>query len=653
MADEGGAYWTLATAQKLVMDSTDLDELPSDLSDKLEVTEYDTPTADSASTMMRTSASVGEKPRTTGGMRNYMLLLSEQKKHWKWYIVLILSAIGGGASQPISAYLFATEITLFQSWGPWLPGLAGFWSLMFVMLAILVAISYFALGWSSSTIAFHIIYRYRCEYFENIVSQSIGFFDADDHSVGALTARLATDPSQLQELLGTNMAFVLISILNVVGCLIISFYFGWKLTIVTLSSSMPLIVAASFFRIRYEARFEKMNNEVFAESAKFATESITAFRTVSALTLEDTILKRYETLLCEHVKNSFGKSSWVTLLFAVADSIALLCMAFVLWYGGSLMLKGEYLPFQYMIVYIAVLQGGLGAGQWLSYGPNVAKASVAADRILEMRANGQETGTPPPLDRGSMEDGDSGVKVEFRNVRFKYPTRDVPVLNGLDLTIEKNQFAAIVGPSGCGKTTVVSALERFYSADSGQILYNGTDISAVSLEDYRRDISLVSQEPNLFDGTIRENILLGVNTDTTTEEQVQQACRDAEIHEFIMSLPDGYNTEIGSRGVTLSGGQKQRFAIARALIRNPRLLLLDEATSNLDGDTERAVQAVFERTRKNRTIIMVAHRLATIQNADIIFVLGDGRVLEKGNHATLLKMRGIYYQMCHAQALDR
>ena len=136
-----------------------------------------------------------------------------------------------------------------------------------------------------------------------------------------------------------------------------------------------------------------------------------------------------------------------------------------------------------------------------------------------------------------------------------------------------------------------------------------------------------------------------MNPDTTTEEQVHQACRDAEIHEFIMSLPDGYNTEIGSRGVTLSGGQKQRFSIARALIRNPRLLLLDEATSNLDGDTERAVQAVFERTRKNRTMIMVAHRLATIQNADIIFVLGDGRVLEKGNHTTLLKMRGIYYQM--------
>ncbi|KAL0467728.1 ABC transporter-like protein [Neurospora intermedia] len=616
LAEEGGAYWALATSQKLVVDSTDPEELPSGLGGKVEDTEVKTPTVNSGSPVMTTDASVDAELITTSRLRKYMVLICEQKEHWKWYAVLVGSAIGGGASQPISAYLFATELTLFQSWGPWLPSLSSFWSLMFVMLAILVAISYFVLGWSSSTIAF---------YFENIISQSIGFFDTDDHSVGTLTARLATDPSQLQELLGTNMAFVLISILNVAGCLIISFYFGWKLTIVTLCSSMPLIVAASFLRIRHEARFEKMNNEVFAESAKFATESITAFRTVSALTLEDTIIERYETLHREHVQHSFGKSSWFTLVFAVADSIALLCTAF----------------------------GGLGAGQWLSYGPNIAKANVAVDRILEMRVKGQENTTRTPLDRGSMGDKDSGVRVEFRDVRFRYPTRNVPVLNGLDITVEKNMFAAIVRPSGCGKTTVVSLLERFYAVNSGQILYNGTDISTVSLEGYRRDISLVSQEPNLFDGTIRENILLGVNPESTTEEQIQQACRDAEIHEFIMSLPDGYNTEIGSRGVTLSGGQKQRFAITRALIRNPRLLLLDEATSNLDGDTERAVQAVLERTRKNRTMIMVAHRLATIQNADIIFVLGDDRVLEKGNHTALLRMRGIYYQMCQAQALDR
>ena len=159
----------------------------------------------------------------------------------------------------------------------------------------------------------------------------MAFFDADEHSVGALTARLATDPTQLQQLLGTNMAFVAISLLNVVGCVAIAFYFGWKLTIVTLCSSMPLIIAAAFFRIRYETQFEKMNNEVFAESAKFATESIGAFRTVSAMTLEDTIIKRYEALLQNQIRDTLWRSSWATLIFATADSIALLCMAFVLW----------------------------------------------------------------------------------------------------------------------------------------------------------------------------------------------------------------------------------------------------------------------------------------------------------------------------------
>jgi ABC-type multidrug transport system fused ATPase/permease subunit len=186
---------------------------------------------------------------------------------------------------------------------------------------------------------------------------------------------------------------------------------------------------------------------------------------------------------------------------------------------------------------------------------------------------------------------------------------------------------------------------RFYTANAGRVLYNGTDISALCLRSYRRDISLVSQEPNLFDGTLRDNILLGVDEATTTEEQLHQACRDAEIHDFIVSLPDGYNTEVGTRGVTLSGGQKQRLSIARALIRNPRLLLLDEATSSLDAETEKSVQAVFEKNRRNRTMVVVAHRLATVQNADVIFVLADGRVAENGDHASLLSKRGIYYQM--------
>ncbi|KAK0709215.1 ABC transporter-like protein [Lasiosphaeria miniovina] len=654
MAQESGAYWTLATTQQLTMESpVDEDEVKAHSLD-IEVTEKKSMATigTDATTYIETTTIVsdGEPEKKARGIwGSFGLLLREQSMHWRWYIVLMLGAVGGGASQPIQAYLFATELTLFQFWGPWLPELANFWSLMFVMLAIFVAISYFALGWASSTIAFHITHYYRTEYFNNILSKSVAFFDADEHSVGALTARLATDPSQLQELLGTNMAFVIISILNVVGCLSISFYFGWKLTVVTLCSSMPLIIAAAFLRIRYEAQFEKTNNEVFAESAKFATESIGAFRTVSSLTLEDTIIQRYETLLQNHISKSFLKSSWTTFVFSAADSIALLCMAFILWYGGNLMLNHEYLPFQYMIVYIAVLQGGLGAGQWLSYGPNIAKASVAASRIIDMRFDDHIDGKLVSLDFGNLGEDDMGVKIQFQNVWFRYPTRDVPILNGLNLTIEKGQFAAIVGPSGSGKTTVISLLERFYSPKAGRILYNGLDIADMALSSYRKDISLVAQEPNLFGGSLRENILVGVDEETTTEEQLHQACRDAEIHDFIVSLPDGYSTEVGPRGVSLSGGQKQRLAIARALIRNPRLLLLDEATSSLDAETEKAVQAVFEKNKKNRTMIVVAHRLATVQNADVIFVISDGRVLEKGDHASLIKKRGVYYQMVRQQ----
>ncbi|CCD45819.1 similar to ABC transporter, partial sequence [Botrytis cinerea T4] len=220
------------------------------------------------------------------------------------------------------------------------------------------------------------------------------------------------------------------------------------------------------------------------------------------------------------------------------------------------------------------------------------------------------------------------------------------------LLIKKGQFAALVGPSGCGKTSIVSLLERFYDVQKGKILCNDTDISELDIRQYRKMISLVAQEPTLFEGTIKENIYLGVD-ESTPEETLHEVCRDAEIHDFIMSLPDGYNTNVGNKGVALSGGQKQRISIARALIRNPKILLLDEATSSLDSESEKLVQAAFERAATGRTMVVVAHRLATVQNADVIFVLGEGRVLEVGDHSALLRKKGVYYQMCQSQALDR
>ncbi|KAI1825629.1 ABC transporter-like protein [Xylaria intraflava] len=652
MAAIGGPYWLLTQSQDLNMG----DDGPTD--DLSEATEEDKRTMH-LMTVEKTEADGLEisavatdetlwKPK--GIFQSFGTLFLEQKANLPWYMIMLFGALIAGAIPSVQAYIFANLIASFYLFGELLKTVTNFWCLMFVVLAAAAALSYFCLGFASTRVAFHITSVYRMEYFQNIVSKKVSWFDGDGRSVGTLTGLVATDPTQLQQLLGTNITFTMISILSAIGCLIISLYFGWKLTLVAFASATPLALGAGFFRIRVEKRFDTMNINVFAESAKFATESVGAIRTVTALTLEDIICQRYEKLLQDHVRAAFKQARFSTLVFAASDSLPLLAMAFVLWYGGTLLVNGEYMTFNYLVVYTAVVQGAIGAGQWLSFAPNIAQATAAANRIQAMRVSDHKDISGKELDLKPAHEDGGGVKIELQNVWFKYPTRDVPVLTGLNMTIEKGQFAAIVGPSGCGKTSIISL---FYQVTSGQITFNGTDISDINLTDYRKTISLVAQEPSLFDGTIRENILLGVDADKITDDVLHQACRDAEMHDFISSLPDGYNTKVGTKGILLSGGQRQRISIARALIRNPSLLLLDEATSSLDSETEKMVQAVFERTKKSRTMIVVAHRLSTIQNADVIFVLGDGQVLETGGHASLLQKRGVYYSMCHAQALDR
>ncbi len=246
--------------------------------------------------------------------------------------------------------------------------------------------------------------------------------------------------------------------------------------------------------------------------------------------------------------------------------------------------------------------------------------------------------------------------IGFDSIDFQYPQRRKNVLSGLSLHIPPGQFAAFVGSSGCGKSTMISLLERFYDPSLGTITFANEAIPSFSTRFYRRQISLVQQEPTLFQGSIRENIAIGVDhaEDKTpaTEDQIIEACKQANAWDFIQSLPEGLGTRCGSRGLQLSGGQKQRIAIARALIRKPRLLLLDEATSALDTESERLVQAALAKAAEGRTTIAVAHRLSTIKNADVIFVFGEGNIVEMGTHAELLRLRGRYFAMCEAQGLD-
>ncbi|KAK1752390.1 putative ABC multidrug transporter [Echria macrotheca] len=649
LADEAGAYYGLVHAQKLSLGDSEGEE-PMMEEDLGAILAREKSAAKSETDSRRQAATWKERNLFNG----FGKLLWEQRDHWPLFAIALCGAMAAGAAVPCMAYLFSKIVVVFQE------AIVGdierfiddgtFWSKMWAIFAACIGFSYFTTTFASTSAESRVAAAYRQEYFESILFQKTAYFDLEDNATGQLTSRLASDPTALKELLGINLMMMLIGIFGLTGALIISFANGWKLALVALCVTVPFGILAGYYRVRYEMQFNAMNEAVFQESSKFGAESIGAFRTVTALVMEESICNRYDRLLNGHVMAAYKKARWTTLVFAYADSVSMACQALIFWYGGRLLSSREYDVTAFLITYMAVINGAEAAGQWLSFGPNAAQASAAANRILEAR---QSRIRDSVSTEERVPDTRGGVKIELKDIHFKYPTRDVSIFRGLNLTIEKGQFAALVGASGSGKTSIVSLLERFYDPSRGQILFNGKDITEINVYEYRKLLSLVAQEPSLFQGTIRENIMLGVDPDKVTDEQLHQCCRDANIHEFIVSLPEGYNTNIGSRGVSLSGGQKQRLSIARALIRDPTVLLLDEATSSLDSESEKLVQAAFERVSKGRTTIAVAHRLATIQKADIIYVLGEGKVLEKGSHAELLRQKGVYWHMCHNQALDR
>ncbi|KAJ4355156.1 hypothetical protein N0V95_003178 [Ascochyta clinopodiicola] len=588
-----GAYRNLVNSQQLAMHPTNTMSIAKEepwmqqawkrQSVIAEKESYETLVESEATAAESVASSEPIPPPEESVMRSFGSLIVEQRRNWPGYAIMVVAAMGAAASNPLQAFLFGRLISSFSHWTEALRVSTSFSCLMLLVVAIGVGLSYFTLGWVSnevsavsilSSIRFqtfdcfqYTLTVYRKEYFQNMITKRLSYFDDSENAIGLLNARLATDPAQLQQLLGMNMAMVLISIFGLVGCVIIAEIFHWKFALVVIASSLPIILAGGWYRVRHEVKFEARNSVVFAESARFATEAIGAihFAHVSAAANRIRSMRRSEA--DKEVKNLTqlkGFSRWKL-------------PSQLLWHGAD---------------------------------------------------------------------------IDFHNVWFTYPTRNVAVLQGLNLHIRHGQYAAIVGSSGSGKTTVISLLERFYEPDSGVITYNGDAIASMTLKELRGRMSLVAQEPYLIHGTIKDNVLLGIKEDDVDEAALYQACRDAGIHDFISSLPNGYETDVGTGGILLSGGQKQRISIARALIRDPDVLLLDEATSSLDSETEKEVQAVLEEAGKGRTTIVVAHRLATIQKADVIFVMHQGRVVEKGNHQSLLKRKGTYWQMCQAQTLS-
>ncbi|KAK2746070.1 multidrug-resistance transporter mdr5 [Myotisia sp. PD_48] len=654
LLDDQGAYWNLVNAQNLSLSADDsssdtekeIEDLPGQEMDRVITTR-------SAKSLVPTEVAIQTEDvsRKMSLVRCIMMILYEQRRHWVYFLFGGIASIVGGGAFPAQAVLFSKIVTVFQLPEDRIMERGSFWALMFFVLALGVLVAYASIGFFLTIAAFFSTRFYRSKYFKAMISQDIEYFDIPANSSGSLTARLSTDPQHLQDLISSNIGLILIVIVNLISVTILALATGWKLALVALFGCLPPLFAAGFTRMRMEMQAQDKNAKPFLESARFAAEAVSAIRTVSSLTLEPTVYNNYHAKLREPFIRSIKYTSFAMIFFGLSDSIDMATMALAFWYGGRLMSFGEYTMEQFFVIFIAIIFGGQAAGFIFGFTMNTTKAHAAANHIFHLRSqvapiNGS-TGEPP----ASGEDSD--IAVEFKNVTFHYPTRpNHPVLRKINLKIRRGQNIGLVGPSGCGKTTIIALLERFYDISSGEILINGKPLTAIDINQYRETASLVSQETTLYQGTIRENITLGVDREVPDEE-IFQACKNANIHDFIISLPDGYSTEAGSRGLTFSGGQRQRLATARALLRNPDFLFLDEATSALDTESERIVQAALETAKKGRTTIAVAHRLSTVQDCDAIFVLEAGKIVERGTHNELLRKRGRYFEMCKAQSLDR
>jgi len=517
------------------------------------------------------------------------------------------------------------------------------------MTAIVMFIAFAVQGVVFARCSERLIHRVRDRAFRAMLRQDVEYFDVEEHSAGALTSFLSTETTHVAGLSGSTLGTLIMVFTTLVAACTLALALGWKLALVCIAT-MPLVIASGFFRFWMLAHYQRRAKRAYTASASFASEAITAIRTVAALTREEDVIRQYKHSLDVQQKASLISVLKSSLLFAASQSLVFLVFALGFWYGGTLIAKGEYTMFQFFVVFMSVIFGAQAAGTVFSFAPDMGKA-VEASRDLKALFDRKPT-IDTWSDEGEKLESITG-HIEFRDVHFRYPTRpEQPVLRGLNLTIQPGQYVALVGASGCGKSTTIALLERFYDPLAGGIYIDGKEISTLNVNSYRSFLALVSQEPTLYQGTIRENILLG-SPNEVTEEQIKFACEEANIYDFIMSLPDGFDTIVGSKGTLLSGGQKQRIAIARALIRDPKILLLDEATSALDSESEHVVQAALDKAAKGRTTIAVAHRLSTIQKADVIYVFDQGRIVEQGTHAELMKKNGRYAELVNLQSLEK
>nr|XP_032517741.1 ATP-dependent translocase ABCB1-like isoform X2 [Danaus plexippus plexippus] len=478
--------------------------------------------------------------------------------------------------------------------------------------------------------------RLRMRMFKNLLVQDVAFYDERENSPGALCARLSAEAAYVQGATGQRIGIILQGVGSIGLALFLAMWFEWRVGMVALAF-LPLVVIVIWQQTKATDKESQGYAKALENSTKIAVEALSNIRTVACLGREPAMVVEYAHCLRPARRPAVLAAHWRGVLSGLSRSMFNFINAAALTYGGHVVADG--VPYQDILITTQSLQMASSQAQSaFAYAPDFQRGINAAARIVNLINMKPTIVDPEEPTRNFVSKGNAC----FEQVRFKYPCRPtVKVLRGVDLKLSEGETVVLVGESGCGKSTVIQLLQRYYDPDSGTITLENKPLTHLRVDEVRANFALVSQEPTLFERSIRENVEYGDISRPVTMKEIVDATKLANIHDFIVSLPQGYETNIGSKGIQLSGGQKQRVAIARALIRQPKILLLDEATSALDGENEKVV---LSSCRAGRTCILVSHRPRVIASS-LIHVLAAGRVLERGTHEQLMGKRGLYYTL--------
>ncbi|CAI7761863.1 unnamed protein product [Closterium sp. NIES-54] len=580
----------------------------------------------------------------------YALLLIDVSGSVVWVgVVFSAGAVIAAAFNPVYALPFIDVIAaLYNPVTDEMKREVNKWAIVFTALGVLAVPVHSVQNYGFGVSGEALVKRVREKMLAAILGNEVAWFDRDANASGAIASRLATDATLVKAAVADRIALATQNLSVIVMAFVIGFVVEWRVALVTIAT-FPLLIFAALMEQQFLAGFAGNQNSSHAGATTIAAEAVANIRTVAAFNAQDKILALFTARLAGPLRRSFLRGQVGGAGFGLSQFFMYGSYALALWYGSTLIPNtasyGDVLK-----SFMVLIMTSMAIAESITLAPDIAKGSVAVRSVFKTTDR-----TPKIQSDDPTAEVVSTVrgKIEFRSVSFAYPTRpETPVLQDLSLRAAPGKMLALVGPSGSGKSSVVALVERFYDPTAGSVRVDGEDIRTVHLKTLRSFIGLVSQEPALFATTIRGNILYG--QPGASEAEVVEAARAANVHGFISGLPEGYDTQVGERGVQLSGGQKQRIAIARAILKDPAVLLLDEATSALDAESEVAVQSALNRIMIGRTTIVVAHRLSTICHADCIAVLQGGRLVEQGTHMELIGVpNGAYATLVQLQQMNK